>query len=112
MKRLSFGEKLVAFFACVFVVVLLFGMAKDAFITVRGVDVVPRAEAELASTNDVYGFEVIGKYNLGDGISQFVLFDPYTNVMYTMIKQWNGSSASAGVTPIYNSDGTLKLYNP
>ena len=39
---------------------------------------------------------------------QYILYDPDTHVMYSMISSGKGMS----ITLLYNADGTLKVYNP
>lgn len=41
------------------------------------------------------------------GVSETIYYDRNTTVMYCLIKQ---SDEYSGMTPIYNADGTLKLY--
>lgn len=50
----------------------------------------------------IVDFEVIDNNFYGT-----ILVDKNTNVMYYWI-----ASDSGGITPIYNSDGSLKLYEP
>ena len=42
-----------------------------------------------------------------DGLNTEVLYDKNTKVMYFL--KWSGYQF--GITPIYNSDGTVKLYD-
>ena len=43
-----------------------------------------------------------------DGVSDYeILYDKNTKVMYCL---YNNTNHSNGITPIYNADGTLKLY--
>ena len=48
--------------------------------------------------------------NFIDGyvLDQYILYDPETYVMYSVISGNNGTAMSV----LYNSDGTLKLYTP
>ena len=41
------------------------------------------------------------------GVSETIYYDRNTKVMYCLIKH---SDEYSGITPIYNADGTLKLY--
>lgn len=44
---------------------------------------------------------------LEDGDNYFILYDKYTLVMYVCVYGQNSSN----ITPIYNADGSLKLYD-
>ena len=67
-------------------------------------------EFELTESN-VDGLVVISKQNnfikryLYD---QYILYDPDTHVMYSMIDSDDGMT----ITVLYNADGSLKVYNP
>ena len=39
---------------------------------------------------------------------QYILYDPDTHVMYSMIDSTTGTT----ITLLYNADGSLKVYNP
>ena len=41
-------------------------------------------------------------------IYQYIFYDPETMVMYSYIEQSDG----AAITPMYNADGTLRIYTP
>lgn len=44
----------------------------------------------------------------GSYVDQYIMYDPDTMVMYSYLE--NGHAA--GLTVMYNADGTLKLYSP
>ena len=41
-------------------------------------------------------------------LTQFIMYDPVTLVMYTYVEWGDGG----GISPMYNPDGTLRLYSP
>lgn len=54
-------------------------------------------------------FIVVGKdENFNTGLDQYILYDPETMVMYIFVKSYK----SGGLSVIYNSDGTPKVYSP
>lgn len=44
----------------------------------------------------------------GYAFDQYILYDPDTHVMYSMIDSTSGTT----ITLLYNADGSLKVYNP
>ena len=55
------------------------------------------------------GFIVLGKdENFNTNLDQYILYDPETMVMYIFVKSYK----SGGLSVIYNSDGTPKVYSP
>ena len=46
--------------------------------------------------------------NSGSGLKQFRVYDPDTSVEYVIV----GNGDTVECMPLYNADGTLKLYNP
>lgn len=54
-------------------------------------------------------FIVVGKdENFNTNLDQYILYDPETMVMYIFVKSYK----SGGLSVIYNSDGTPKVYSP
>ena len=54
-------------------------------------------------------FIVLGKdENFNTDLDQYILYDPETMVMYIFVKSYK----SGGLSVIYNSDGTPKVYSP
>ena len=41
-------------------------------------------------------------------IYQYIFYDPETMVMYSYLEDGDG----AAITPLYNADGTLRIYTP
>ena len=71
-------------------------------------------ENETISTDTHFGmFVIVKEDSLSDhsttGVYQTIMYDPDTMVMYTFLKNRYGG---AGLTVMYNADGTLKLYSP
>lgn len=60
-----------------------------------------------AATNTVQGLVVLDSIAISKISSQRIMYDPETKVMYVLIVNGEG----AAMSPLYNSDGTLKLYN-
>ena len=61
--------------------------------------------------NETYNgkFIVLKKYEMfNDNLEQYILYDPETMVMYIFVKSYK----SGGLSVIYNSDGTPKVYSP
>lgn len=61
--------------------------------------------------NETYNgkFIVLKKYEMfNDNLEQYILYDPETMVMYIFVKSYK----SGGLSVIYNSDGTPKVYFP
>lgn len=52
-------------------------------------------------------YNIDGKIN-GNSCYQYVLYDPETKIMYTMVSSYHRT----GMTVILNADGTPKLYDP
>lgn len=46
--------------------------------------------------------------SFNDNLTQYILYDPETMVMYIFVKSYK----SGGLSVIYNSDGTPKVYSP
>ncbi len=44
----------------------------------------------------------------GSYVNQYIMYDPDTMVMYSYLEHEH----AAGLTVMYNADGTLKLYSP
>ena len=44
----------------------------------------------------------------GSYVDQYIMYDPDTMVMYSYLE----NEHAAGLTVMYNADGTLKLYSP
>lgn len=44
----------------------------------------------------------------GSYVNQYIMYDPDTMVMYSYLEH----EYAAGLTVMYNADGTLKLYSP
>lgn len=44
----------------------------------------------------------------GSYLDQYIMYDPDTMVMYSYLEDGH----AAGLTVMYNADGTLKLYSP
>lgn len=61
---------------------------------------------DITPTNNKLGNKYFDLVNIYESGYTNVAYDKNTNVMY-FIEQ---SGYSFGITPIYNSDGTLKLY--
>jgi len=54
-------------------------------------------------------FIVLEEYEMfNDNLTQYILYDPETMVMYIFVKSYK----SGGLSVIYNSDGTPKVYSP
>lgn len=54
-------------------------------------------------------FIVVGKdENFNTNLDQYILYDPETMVMYIFVKSYK----SGGLSVIYNSGGTPKVYSP
>ena len=60
-----------------------------------------------AATDTVQALAVLGSIGYGKFGHQDILYDPETKVMYVLIINGEG----AAMSPLYNPDGTLKLYN-
>ena len=61
---------------------------------------------DITPENSKLGNKYFDLVNIYEAGHTTVAYDKNTNVMYYMVKSGN----AFGVTPIYNSDGTLKLY--
>ena len=48
------------------------------------------------------------EYTVNSRLYHYIMYDPDTMVMYSYLSSGN----SAGLTVMYNADGTLKLYEP
>ena len=60
--------------------------------------------------------EINSKKIIGE-ITQYIVYDPETMVMYSVLYQddsWSGGGRGIGISqsPMYNPDGTLRIYNP
>lgn len=64
------------------------------------------SSGDITPTNNKLGNKYFDLVNIYESGYTNVAYDKNTNVMY-FIEQ---SGYSFGITPIYNSDGTLKLY--
>ena len=61
--------------------------------------------------NETYNgkFIVLEEYEMFNvNLTQYILYDPETMVMYIFIKGYK----SGGLSVIYNADGTPKVYSP
>ena len=55
------------------------------------------------------GFIVLEEHEMfKDNLTQYILYDPETMVMYIYVKTYK----TGGLSVIYNSDGTPKVYSP
>lgn len=50
-------------------------------------------------------------YNFESGYRESVVYDKNTKVMYYIQNSGDTLGDTLGITPIYNSDGTVKLYD-
>lgn len=69
-----------------------------------------KAEIEFEPFVMLDGEYNIEKNGFDKGYYQYILYDPETKVMYTLI--WCHARGETGITVIYNADGTPKLYDP
>lgn len=67
-----------------------------------------RDQAEFNSQSKFGGFIVVSKAGIDTTVVQFYMYDPETMIMYTFVDGLKGG----GMTVIYNTDGTPKLYSP
>ena len=63
-------------------------------------------EGDITPTNNVLGNKYFDLVNIYENGCTNIVYDKNTSVMYFLRSNGN----SFGITPIYNSDGTLKLY--
>ena len=56
-------------------------------------------------------FVLITSKNVFRDIFQYIMYDPETMVMYTALET-DDIGAGVSLSPMYNSDGTIRLYNP
>lgn len=64
------------------------------------------SEGDITPENSKLGNKYFDLVNIYEAGCTTVAYDKNTNVMYYMVECGN----AFGITPIYNSDGTLKLY--
>lgn len=64
------------------------------------------SEGDITPENNKLGNKYFDLVNIYEARCTTVAYDKNTNVMYYMVETGN----AFGITPIYNSDGTLKLY--
>ena len=64
------------------------------------------SEGDITPENSKLGNKYFDLVNIYEAGCTTVAYDKNTNVMYYMVETGN----AFGITPIYNSDGTLKLY--
>ena len=58
-------------------------------------------------------FIVIEQGSLENNLYQYIMYDPDTMVMYTMVMySYLAKFQIGGPTVMYNADGTLKIYSP
>lgn len=75
----------------------------------KGVETIPQATAEIVYPDEISVFRVIKREAIeNSSLTQTILYDPSTLVMYAYT---SGTAHSSSITPLYNSDGTLRLYN-
>ena len=56
------------------------------------------------------GWTLVSKHNIGDGVVQYVYYDPETLVMYAYLDRYGNAG---GITVMYNdANGTLKTFSP
>lgn len=58
--------------------------------------------------------EINSKKIIGE-ITQYIMYDPETMVMYSILYRydnWSGIGIGISQSPMYNPDGTLRIYNP
>lgn len=67
----------------------------------------PTVEPPTVST-----FKVINYAHPFSWVTQYILYDPETMVMYTAFYDNGVNEVGLAITPMYNADGTLRLYNP
>ena len=66
---------------------------------------------ELDPGPEIHGLVQIGEeQQFKPQLYQCVMYDPETKVMYTLI--YYNSRGGITLSPLYNADGTLRLYNP
>lgn len=96
----------------------LFGRLFETFTIVFGNNdgTVSTSNSEQETEIEFEPFVMLdGEYNIekngfDKGYYQYILYDPETKVMYTLI--WCHARGETGITVIYNADGTPKLYDP
>lgn len=72
-------------------------------------ELISRAEAEIVYSDEISVFRVIKREAIENSyLTQTILYDPSTLVMYAYTSE---SAHSGTITPMYNADGTLRLYN-
>lgn len=63
---------------------------------------------DITDKQEEYGFIITSvKHFYVEGLTQYTMYDPETLVMYVYMDGYN----SAGMSVIYNADGTPKLYS-
>ena len=77
---------------------------------------VTTASAESAQIEE-FGFAIVSSKYIGEtGIRQHIVYDVETNVMYSVLfvstDGYEERGAGLTVTPLYDADGTLRLYDP
>jgi len=60
-------------------------------------------------------FVIINYKQIFSNTTQYIMYDPETMVMYSVLYssiQFNGPGVGISHSPMYNADGTLRIYNP
>ena len=71
-------------------------------------ELISRAEAEIVYSDEISVFKVIKREAIeNSSLTQTILYDSSTLVMYAYTSE---SAHSGTITPMYNADGTLRLY--
>ena len=76
--------------------------------TVGGLLYLPSGEKDVPEVDNIYGNKYIDLVTIyqSDNAGTYVCYDRNTKVMYFI----KSSGYKFGITPIYNADGSLKLY--
>lgn len=68
-----------------------------------------RESKDIVDEEETYEkFVVISQENLPGWLTQYIMYDPQTKVMWTFIE----GDDSGGLSVIYKADGTPQLYEP
>ena len=94
-------------------ITLLSGCCSTANTTASGDKPEPTATTvPTKASPTVSTFVVINSKKIFTNTTQYIMYDPETMVMWSALYTYTSTGDGISHSPMYNADGTLRIYNP